>query len=179
MPTPGGLPKAGDKIVFTSEQTGNTIYVVIERTSSSAPFSVWIRREDNRVISGFRSENLRRRGLEARLSCETGRLPTGWRNYVRTLDEAPAITPEPPENPDMEGRRPARYKPRLEFRVRDAHRYKDPADAKFYGEEVEISMRTPGMGQSQSFSMGDDDLMELCIKAMTYLRDKAEGLAGP
>lgn len=72
-----------------------------------------------------------------------------------------------------------RYNPRREFRVRDARRWKTQKDARYYGEEVEISMRIPGHGNSQSFVMSDEDLMELCIKALTYLRDKAEGLAGP
>lgn len=170
MPTPGGLLKAGDYIV---DKFG-IVYKVIARTSSTAPYSVRIVRVDGQRITGFRSEMIRERGMEALLTLETGQLPGDWHIYIAGKD---AIQLEPPR----EAQPRPRYNPRREFRVRDAHRFKDPKDAYYYGEEVEISMRIPGSAgsHSQSLVMSDEDLLELTIKALTYLRDKAEGLAGP
>jgi len=72
-----------------------------------------------------------------------------------------------------------RYQPRLEIRIKDAHRFKDPEDARFYGQEAEISFRRPGVALGQSFTLGDEDIMELAIRCLQYLRDKAEGIPPP
>jgi hypothetical protein len=76
VPTPGGLLKAGDKLIHEGD-----VFTVIERTSSTAPYSVWIRQENGQRILGFRSANLRNGGTEARLSLETGQLPGRWKLY--------------------------------------------------------------------------------------------------
>lgn len=162
MPTPGGLPKAGDKIVGPE----GTVYNVIQRTSSSAPFSIWIERADGlRFSSKFQSSNLRENRRQYRMMCETGKLPDGWKFSIE-------ITLRESETSRSSKGRP---RPMRQIRVRDAHRWKDVESARYYGEEVEVSLQY-NEAQCSTLVMSEDELMDFCIRGLTYLRDKKEGI---
>lgn len=198
MPTPGGLPKIGDNIVGSD----GVIYKVIERTSTSAPLSLWIQRLDFKRITGFRAENLRNRGTQARLMCETGALPRGWHyatsgellahdapgnlgvlrpggvNDVATPAESAAMAADeilgPPQKParyEQNKLGPRKYRNKRRFLIRDAHKYIDKKDAEFYGVQVDVAL-VNDMNWTQSFEISEEELFDMCIAGLQYLRDK-------
>jgi hypothetical protein len=189
MPTPGGLPRAGDRLI-----NDGVLYVITQRTSTSAPFSVWVERYDGLPIVGkmaMRSGNLRNRGREYRVSCETGQLPGGWHYFkgetpaesaAAAADEIlgapvkPAWRDKAQPGFDSDGNRVIVSNAAMprQCRVRPIRVEPCKRPNLDQGEEVDVRMQM-NEAQATVMTMSDDELMDMAIRALIYLRDKADG----
>jgi hypothetical protein len=186
MPTPTGLLKAGDKLIHKDDPS--VVYVVQYRTDNSSGFGVYIAREDGKYVQtpqGMRPQLLL---LEVRWKLEHPNA-SGWKVFTpgqslardlpgnlgalksdefeaRLERERTARSQAKPTLPDS-GRSEWRNR---QIRVAPCRMLLDPSQ----GREAEITMRD-NESQSQSLVLTDVELMDLIIRGLTYLRDKADG----
>lgn len=91
MPTPGGLPKRGDRL--TNDMYPNVLFKVTERTSPTVPFIAWIQRVDGKELPPrFGTTKTRNTRHEYALLWETPEMPGQW-HFVDPVQPAPAQRP--------------------------------------------------------------------------------------